>query len=557
MSRNLGYIYIRQSRHKNYERTVSPEVQEQECRDLPEMRSCNEVVVYKDLDLSGGSAKRRKGWLALRERLEAVRKDDQVVLALYDQSRSFRNTAEALELYALLEQRPWIDVVFVHGKFDRSPIGEFSYTTLAAAHAMQRRMDAIKIREAKRYAAAQGDAVGPLPAGYKWSGNGVDRYVEIDETTAPLVRRVFAEYATGKYSARLLAHRLNAEGEILPANTGPREYRGKGWHGDTIMQLLGNVAYIGKTYSGSRRFRDGELIDAKWPALIDGETWESVQKQRATWRRGVGGSDKRDPRAYTFQGLLRCVCGRRMTVHRNRGRIYYRCRGGDAPDRCTARMIPEATLLPWAVAVMGWLDSNAPARFKEKAEELAGQRGDDAPTALANVEDSLRRADFMFYTAKRWTEDQYLAESSRLQAIRDELARAVAPSRPPLDFTGILSAWDGGDALTRRQLLKSVFEALDVEDGEIVAYVPRSDRAAEVAALLESGWQPRSERDSNPRGTLTAPTAFPVRRPRPTRRSLRHGLYPGLSERSGKRRYTRSPERCPSGLRCRSRKAVW
>jgi Resolvase, N terminal domain len=134
----LGLIYIRQSRHKKYERTVSPEVQEQECRELPEIQACSDVIVYKDLDLSGGSIKRRKAWLTLRARLESIRKDERVVLALYDQSRSFRNTAEALELYALLEQMPWIDVVFVHGTFDRSPIGEFSYTTLAAAHALER-----------------------------------------------------------------------------------------------------------------------------------------------------------------------------------------------------------------------------------------------------------------------------------------------------------------------------------------------------------------------------------------------------------------------------------
>lgn len=160
----------------------------------------------------------------------------------------------------------------------------------------------------------------------------------IDQDTAPLVRRMFAEYGTGNYSARVLAHRLNAEGTILPANTGPKEHRGKGWHGDTIMQMLGNVAYIGKTYSGSRRRREGALMDAKWPALVDVETWEAVQRQRAKHRRKGGrtgiGSERRH---YTFQALLRCVCGRYMNAHTTKGHIYYRCRGGDAPDRCPAR----------------------------------------------------------------------------------------------------------------------------------------------------------------------------------------------------------------------------
>ena len=530
----LGLIYLRQSRHKSYERTASPEVQEDECRRLPEIQSCDEVVVFKDLDLSGGSSKRRNGWKSLRSRLDQVRPDEtEVVLALYDQSRSFRNTTEALELYALLEQRPWIDVAFVHGKFDRSPVGEFSYTTLAAAHAMERKMTATKIREAKRYASAHGEAVGPLIAGLKWSGEGVDRTVVEDDEFAPLVRRVFTEYATGRYSARTLAERLNAEGAILPANTGPKEQRGKGWHGDTIMQMLGNVAYIGKTYSESRRYRQGDLIDAQWPALIDMETWEAVQRVRERQRRGTGGgSGPRPPRSYTFQGLLRCTCGRRMTVHRWGQRVYYRCRGADSPDRCQVRMVRESDLVAWAEAVMDWLEEHTPERFAERAGDLGGRDRDEAAAALQNVDESLRRADFMFYTAKRWTEEQYLAELDRLQAIRAELSHAVKPTRPPLTFTGVLDAWASGDPQTRLGLLREVFEALDVDGGLIVAYVPRSDRAAEVVSLFGDTWQPRSERDSNPRSELTPLTAFPVRRPRPTRRSLRRGLYRGAALRT-------------------------
>ena len=60
-----------------------------------------------------------------------------------------------------------------------------------------------------------------------------------------------------------------------------------------------------------------------------------------------------------------------------------------------------------------------------------------------------------------------------------------------------MGAWESGDAETRQRPLRAVFEAVDVENGEVVGYVPRSDRAAEIVALSE-GWQPRSERDSAP-----------------------------------------------------------
>jgi hypothetical protein len=210
-----------------------------------------------------------------------------------------------------------------------------------------------------------------------------------------------------------------------------------------------------------------------------------------------------------------------MTAHYDNGRTYYRCRGGDSPDRCPVRMVREDALLPWARAVMEWLDTQAPARFAERASEMGVRSEDDAAAALANVEDSLRRADFMFYTAKRWTEDHYLAEVARLAAIRDELAEAVAPSKPAMDFTGILAAWDGGDPDSRRQLLGYVFDVLDVEDGQVTAYVPRADRATEVMALFASAWQVRSERDSNPRG-LGGPCGFQDRSDQP----LRHRSAP-------------------------------
>ncbi|HXM56320.1 MAG TPA: recombinase family protein, partial [Candidatus Dormibacteraeota bacterium] len=290
----VALIYVRQSRHKDYERTVSPEVQEAHCHALPAVRSCDEVEVYRDLDRSGSSVKKRPDWRRFVDRIVELRP---AVIAINDQSRTFRNTAESLEFYALMERLPEVEVVFHVGHFERSPAGEFTWTTMAAAHTMERKMTGAKIREAKRYAASQGEMVGAVPAGYRWEGTGRGRKLVIDDQVAPLVRRVFEEYAAGKYSTRDIARRLNAEGAVLPRFAG-------GWRADTVAQLLGNVAYIGKTYA-NRTHREGPLLDALWPALIDQETWDLVQRYRQT-RYGGGGGRKpvSELRSYVFQGLL-------------------------------------------------------------------------------------------------------------------------------------------------------------------------------------------------------------------------------------------------------------
>lgn len=450
---STALIYIRQSRHKDYERTASPEVQEEACRDLLAVQGCEDIIVYKDLDVSGGKLKRRRQWLALRTRLDEATKDDNLVIALYDQSRAFRNTADALELYSLLERKPWIEVVLVHGRFDRSPAGEFTYTAMAAAHAMERRMTAEKMREAKRFQSARGEAVGPIPAGYKRVRDENGTRVEIDETTAPIVRQLFAEYASGRYGSRTLAHRFNAAGLTLPANTGPREIRGKGLHGDTVMQVLSNVAYIGKTYSISRRHREGDIIDAQWPALIEIDVWDAVQRRRkANTKPGRATGVNTGRRQYAFQGLLRCVCGRRLAAQTMKGNAYYRCLGSDAPDRCRTKMVREDSLLPWGRSVMQGVEILAAESVGHRVARLTAKRGSE-PDSLERVDESLRRADFMFYAAQRWDQEQYLAEVARLSAIRTELRATLRPERKVLVFPNALATWDSGDALARRQLL--------------------------------------------------------------------------------------------------------
>src|SRR5260221_14393087 len=94
-------IYVRQSRHKDYERTVSPEVQEQACRALVQVRRCDDIEVFRDLDKSGKAVAQRPEFVRF---LARVRAEPPAVIAVYDQSRTFRSTSEALEFYALMER---------------------------------------------------------------------------------------------------------------------------------------------------------------------------------------------------------------------------------------------------------------------------------------------------------------------------------------------------------------------------------------------------------------------------------------------------------------------
>src|SRR5579864_4621952 len=99
----------------------------------------------------------------------------------------------------------------------------------------------------------------------------------------------------------MIARRLNAEGIRPPMFK-------TGWRADTVAQLLGNIAYTGRTYTQGRSKQLGELIPASWPALIDETTWETVDRLLRRYRRKGGRRHQGDglENAYAFQGLLRC-----------------------------------------------------------------------------------------------------------------------------------------------------------------------------------------------------------------------------------------------------------
>jgi DNA invertase Pin-like site-specific DNA recombinase len=469
----IAFIYVRQSRHRDAERTVSPEVQEDACRALPAVRACDQVEVFKDLNVSGGKLKGRRAFIEMLRRISTAQP---TVVAAYDQSRSFRNTTDALEFYALMERRAEVEVVFVHGRFDRTPAGEFTYTTLAAAHAMERRMTGQKIGDAVRHLAAQGRMVGQVPAGYVRRSDGT---VEIDEDAAAVIRHVFDLYATGRHSTGVIAQRLNAEGVQLPRN------RGAPWRWHTVAEMLRNIAYTGRSRVGSRRRRGtGEIIENAWPAIVSPELWDHVQElmEKSKWRGGRRPADQERP--YVFRGLLRCSCGARLHCVTRKNEVrFYECRQGrDTDPPCFERPVREDRILPWARALFTHLDELKPDDFEELVAERVAAPRQLSPDAVASIDRYLERAEQLFLMGRR-DEAWLRAEVGRLERLKNELS-AEQTRQPTIPLGSLLGFWQNGDAITRRQLLATLFAELHLSGGHVIGYTPAPANEAEVIAIM-------------------------------------------------------------------------
>jgi hypothetical protein len=223
---------------------------------------------------------------------------------------------------------------------------------------------------------------------------------------------------------RGLARTLNIEGIRIPSLP-------NGWKGDTVAQILANIAYIGKTYTQKLRNQQGELIDGNWPAIIDTDLWNAVQRQRRLRRTSTGPGRASNARSYIFQKLLRCSnCGLRMHAQTVRGRAYYRCDRTDRVTPCRA-LVLEDRLLPWAEALVERLAIYQPEEFGSTVDALVG--GNTSPEALADIDAELERIGWRFDKGFM-SERDYEAKWDHLHGRRRDVEEALT-RRPALIYS--------------------------------------------------------------------------------------------------------------------------
>ncbi len=217
MTRNVALIYVRVSRldredrKKQLEsgadarlRALSPTTQIEQTRAMPALRGLR-VEVFEDLHRSGKNTQ-RPGLDRLRSRLHDP---DVAAVAAWSISRLGRSVRD---LYDMLEEMEKAGVAFVSAKesIDTSTAyGRAFLGVLAVLAQFERELTSERIAANWEQMARDGGLVGPLPCGYRRDEDGA---VVIDPEPAATVRRLFAEYATGRHSYRTLTLWANAEG---------------------------------------------------------------------------------------------------------------------------------------------------------------------------------------------------------------------------------------------------------------------------------------------------------------------------------------------------------
>lgn len=145
----------------------------------------------------------------------------------------------------------------------------------------------------------------------------VDHKYEVDQATAPTVRRIFKEYTEG-VPMQKICDSLN--------NAGQKTVRGNRFTVNSLRNILVNRAYIGEYKFGKTLIPDG------MPRLIDDETFQKAQaKLEANKRGGKGAIKKLHPEIeiedYWLTGKICCgLCGGTMqgvSGTSRSGNLYY------------------------------------------------------------------------------------------------------------------------------------------------------------------------------------------------------------------------------------------
>ena len=353
-------VYLRQSKEQDVQRESIP-TQRAECERLAHSVGVTRGqwarrIEYIDIDRSGDDATREELSRLLRE----AQRDDLVFA--WKQDRVGRDMIDSAAAIRELVKYRGCSLYTVETGNVRVTLDSAEQTALVMFRGMvaQGELERIRsrTRDGLRQRARDGYATGTVPFGYRIvlvDPTVIDRKkskkkIEVDETLAPVVRRIFGMYLDGRgYSS--IAKILNREGAPSP--------RGRGWSPATVWVMLREPRYSGEWTHGERRrtarvggkvifewVPDDQVIRVQRPelAIISREDWLRVQDQIEVRKRDM--SAQRVASSWSvvhpLSGVLKCgECGAPMRVKKCHGRRpdwnkrYYVCTGRLRRGRCT------------------------------------------------------------------------------------------------------------------------------------------------------------------------------------------------------------------------------
>ena len=255
LSRTPGaVIYTRVSTGEQDKHGTSPETQLAACRKKAAELSLPITAEYHDGGISGGFLLTRPGMQAALADIRAGRADTLICANISRYSRNTKHQQVIKNDVRAAGGR----LVFCDMNFDDTPEGDLAFGVLGTFAEYERRVIRARTMRGKRKRAEEGQQPQRSRSAYGYHivtnaevAAGLHppelrgRYL-IQEATAAVVRRLFADYNTGGCGLSRLCLALNQEGVPTPGG-------GRAWREATLRVILMNPVYKGEPVSGRQK----------------------------------------------------------------------------------------------------------------------------------------------------------------------------------------------------------------------------------------------------------------------------------------------------------------
>jgi site-specific DNA recombinase len=298
------------------------------------------------------------------EMLQGLRSGKVAGLVLHKIDRGARNLKDWADLGELVDRG--VEIHFANESLDlNSRGGRLSADIQAVVAADYIRNLREEVRKGFYGRLKQGLYPLPAPLGYLNKGGGKRK--ELDPESAPLVKKAFELYASGRYNLDELVEELYGQG--LRKRGGGRVTR------STLDDLLKNPFYIGLI----RIRTSGETFPGVHEALVKKSSFDRVQLILSG--KAGRGTQLHD---FLFRRLFRCKhCGRSLSGEKQKGHVYYRCHS----KRCPTTGIREEAIEEKILQCLSRLE------FSEADRQLlageADRLRDEKEVERANLEKTL------------------------------------------------------------------------------------------------------------------------------------------------------------------------
>ncbi|MFA5146956.1 MAG: recombinase family protein [Candidatus Omnitrophota bacterium] len=284
-----------------------------------------------------------------------------------------RLTRSLKDFYALWEvlQAYKIELASATQEFSTtSPTGRLHLDMVLRFAQFERELASDRTREKMQYQASKGLFHGGYPPlGYDFK-TGEKGILVINQKEARLVKWIFERYLRIG-SVQKVAQELNSKGYRTKKW---RTEQGK-WRGGTrfnkgnLLNLLKNIAYIGKTSTG--KGGNKEFHKAQWKGIVSEKTFHRANQMLNQNYRARGSSISENKYNLLLTGLVWCShCGCQMSPNQSikKGKVYlyYKCTSVSHGDKtaCKIKSVPARELEHIVVDRIKYLSNNQPLTTK-------------------------------------------------------------------------------------------------------------------------------------------------------------------------------------------------